>query len=155
MQPQSATMPQSGQPLPAPVLQAARCASGADGHLLVIAYRGFWCDHCREYLGELAAITDALAECNTTLVCLSADDEERTEAMRQHVGERMQLIADPQLTLIDCLGLRTSDAAVAHDVSLPAAFIVDRSGVVRYCYIGRSPADRPRPALLLLGVEQL
>ena len=155
MQSPSSITPQPGQPLPAAVLEAARRVNGGCGHLLVIAYRGFWCDQCREYLGDLYAITDALADCDTTLVCLSADDEERTEAMRQHVGNRLHLIADPQLTLIDALGLRTTDAAVTHDVSLPAAFLVHRSGVVRYSYIGRSPADRPRPALLLLGVEQL
>lgn len=147
--------PEPGQTLPATVLDAARGVSGASGHLLLVAYRGFWCDHCREYLAGLLALVDAFAACDTTVVCLSADAEERTAQMRSHVGQRLHLLSDPDLTLIDALGLRTTDAAVDHPVSRPAAFIVERGGRVRYRYIGTSPADRPTPALLLLGVEQL
>lgn len=40
-------------------------------------------------------------------------------------------------------------------ISLPAVFLVDGSGIVRYQYIGRAPEDRPRTTLLLLAAERM
>lgn len=54
-----------------------------------------------------------------------------------------------ELDLIDPFELRP------RPVSLPAVFLVDDSGIVRYHYIGRAPEDRPRTELLLLAAEHM
>ena len=75
--------------------------------------------------------------------------------MGTEIDGKLLLVSDPAARLITCLGLADGEPALSHVVARPATFIVDGDGRVRYRYVGRSPEDRPKAALLLLAVERL
>lgn len=58
------------------------------------------------------------------------------------------VLLDVQLQAIDRLGIRKN-------LSKPATYIVDRTGEVRYAYVGSHLADRPSVAALIRQLEQL
>lgn len=58
------------------------------------------------------------------------------------------VLLDVQLQAIDQLGIRK-------DLSKPATYIIDRTGEVRYAYVGSHLADRPSVAALLKQLDQL
>jgi hypothetical protein len=71
------------------------------------------------------------------------------------VGDAIVVLADHGASAIECLGLREVDAETSRIVARPTVYLVDGSGVVRYRYVGKTIEDRPKTALLLLGVESL
>lgn len=75
--------------------------------------------------------------------------------MRDLVGDTIEVLIDRDAVAIDALGLRELDAGTQRTVARPSTFIVDAAGNVRYCYVGRTIDDRPKAALLMLGVESL
>jgi peroxiredoxin len=124
-------------------------------HTLVVFYRGHWCDYCNDQLRELAQSLQSFRLLGTQLIGITTDDGPGIEIMRERIDNAFPLISDMsgdtirQLDLVDPFEFR------AIPVSLPAVFLVDSAGVVRFHYIGRSPDDRPRTELLLLAAESL
>lgn len=88
-------------------------------------------------------------------MAVSADDAAGCAAMRALTRGKIEIVADPFAAFIARLGLAASDSQVDHRIARPATFVVDAAGMVRYRYIGRSPDDRPKVALLLLAAERL
>jgi peroxiredoxin len=122
---------------------------------LVIFYRGFWCEHCRAQLTELADLTPALHRAGFSIVAISADMPVLTEAMCTMLGGRIAVMRDPGAALIENLGLADRDDAVEHVIARPAVFIVGRDSTIEFRYVSRSAEDRPTGELLLLGAESL
>lgn len=88
-------------------------------------------------------------------MAVSADDAAGCAAMRALTRGAIEIVADPDAAFIAELGLATTDIQVEHRIARPTTFVVDEARVVRYRYIGRSPDDRPKVALLLLAAERL
>jgi peroxiredoxin len=57
------------------------------------------------------------------------------------------VLLDVQLQAVDQLGIRK-------DLSKPATYIVDRTGEVRYAYVGNHLADRPSVQAVLQQLDQ-
>lgn len=75
--------------------------------------------------------------------------------MERAIGNGFTVLSDAgasvirELDLIDPFELRPTPVAV------PAVFLIDNAGIVRYHYVGRAPEDRPRTELLLLAAERM
>ncbi len=57
----------------------------------------------------------------------------------RQLGIRYLLVSDPKKRLIKEFGVLHPREGIAR----PAIFIIDKSGVVRYVYVGRNASDRP------------
>jgi peroxiredoxin len=122
---------------------------------LILFYRGHWCGHCRRQLGELARYASSFQSAGAGVTAISTDSSELCHAMAQDLRGAIEIRRDPDARLARALGLADRDDAVPYVISRPAAFVVDADGIVRYCYVSRSPEDRPMPDLLLLAFESL
>lgn len=122
---------------------------------MVVFYRGLWCDYCREQLDELANATARFTQRGVKVVAISTDATDDIKAMLERTRCSFPILSDStgdlvrELDLVDPFEFRTTP------VSLPAVFLIDGTGVVRFHYVGRSPDDRPRLELLLLAAESL
>lgn len=122
---------------------------------VVIFYRGHWCDHCCAQLVGLADDIDGFRSPGARIIAISADDQAGALAMHHLVGDAITVLVDRDSAAIAALGLREIDEESQRVVARPSVYIVDGAGLVRYRYIGKTIQDRPKPALLLLGVESM
>ena len=99
-------------------------ASGDRG-TLVVFYRGLHCPICAKYLKELDEQLPALAERGITVVAVSSDNQERTQAMADKVGSStLQFAYDLPLTVAKEWGLfiSTSRGKTSLGIEEPALF---------------------------------
>lgn len=78
------------------------------------------------------------------VVGLSADPVHVSKGLRDRLNLSFPLLSDPKRILIRKYGVLNKDQAAK-----PAVFLLDRKGIVRWEYIGKSPSDRPSPETLL------
>jgi len=151
------TRPVTGQSIDLPNVLPVGLAS--DQHFchqtLVVFYRGHWCDYCNVQLEGLAHTVGSFKLLGTQVVGITTDDQTGIEAMLQRIDNAFPLFSDSDGETIKKLDLVDPFEFRAIPVSLPAVFLLDSAGVVRYHYVGRSPDDRPRTELLLLAAERL
>lgn len=122
---------------------------------MVVFYRGLWCDYCREQLDELAGATSRFAQRGVGVLAISTDTPDDVRAMLERTDDSFPIISDGTGDLIRELDLVDPFEFRPVPVSLPAVYLIDGTGVVRFHYVGRSPDDRPRLELLLLAAESL
>lgn len=89
------------------------------------------------------------------VVAISADELNGASAMRDLVGDAITVLVDHEAAVIEAIGLREIDADSQRVVARPSVFIVDAQRTIRYRYIGKTIEDRPKIALLMLGVESI
>ncbi|MCO5177714.1 MAG: redoxin domain-containing protein [Thermomicrobiales bacterium] len=122
------------------------------GPLILMIDRGYWCSHCREQLERLNAISDDLRVLGVRLVSVSADTAEGCARAAAATVPEIEVLRDPDAAWIIANGLLDVEE-LSRPTAVPAMFVVDGSGRVRYRYLGRHAGDRPTTSLLLLAAE--
>lgn len=83
------------------------------------------------------------------VAAISVDSPEDSQQLRERLSLEFPLLTDATLATIRAYGLEH----VGKDMSIPATFVIDQAGVVRYRYAGEHPADRPALAAVLAALE--
>ncbi len=117
----------------------------AEGPVVLLFYRGHWCQFCRRQLGDLSRQRQQFGDIPASLIAISADAPEDIAKMRSRSGVRFPLLADPDLEVINRYGV----AMEGMDIALPATFIIRPDGVIAWRHVGESIDDRPTLAELL------
>ena len=107
--------------------------------------------YCRRQLGELAESREKFEAAGATIVAVSTDSNETSVEFAYDDVPGIALAPDPEMTVIGAYGVRHR----GKNLAVPAVFVVDRSGIVRYRRIGESISDRAVLAELLATVEGL
>lgn len=129
--------------------------------VVFVVLRGFAtqvCVYCFTQTTELAAAAAAFAALDTEIVVMFPGSKGQLAAFqsacKEELGEQpppFPMLFDADLTLARALGLQG-------DLARPAAFVLDRDGVVRFAYVAESStniADRPSAEELLRAVDKL
>ncbi len=79
----------------------------------------------------------------SALVMVSVDSPRRVRQLAEQTNPSFPVLSDVE-----------ADATVAYDIfengiALPRTFVIDRDGIIRWAYAGKSPADRPTPDEML------
>lgn len=122
--------------------------AGADGETLIVIYRGDFCPFARFELQELNRARGKLSRAGIEVVAISADPVERSRILARFLGAGFPLLSDAKETLLAPLGLVQRHRSGEPDNALPAFFILDRGGVVRWVFT--SPYYREMPPLAAL-----
>ena len=174
------TAPVVGQALPDFALPNARGvyvqsqALIAKGPLVLSFNRGGWCPYCRTELGAWAEAMPDLHRLGGTFVSVTPEVGGRAAAMRDALGLDAEVLCDVdhgvalQLGLAFHLGgeLRERYLACGLDLSeaygsaswflpVPATFVIDRDGIVRFAFIDPDFRNRAEPADVLAQVASL
>ena len=80
-----------------------------------------------------------IAESNTQIVAVSTDNEKATLRTSRELGVQFRLVSDMDRRVINLFGVLHPKEGI----SLPATFVIDKRGVIRYRYIGKDFSDRP------------
>ena len=121
--------------------------SGAHGTLIVI-YRGDFDAFARYELAELTAHQAELEARGLKTVAISADPLDRSKMLAGFLHTSIPLLSDQHETLLTPLGLVQHHRDGEPDNAIPAFFILDNAGIVRWIFT--SPYYREMPPLEVL-----
>lgn len=137
-------------------------------HVVLFFYRGGWDPHCNFQLRSFRTAFDALRQMEMLPVGVSVDAVERAEQLRTHHAIQFPLLSDSDLEAHRAYRVATkldddSDARLRsigvdvarwserdhRHIAIPAIFLIDRSGTVRFAHASRDSQTRPDMRALL------
>ena len=83
---------------------------------------------------------------------------QRSEVVRRYVEDRglpFNILVDETREVIKAYGVWHPIGLDAWNVARPALFLIDRSGTIRYSFIGRNQEDFPSPDQILAELDRL
>jgi peroxiredoxin len=139
---------------------------------VLIFYRGGWCPYCNAHLGALSAAESDLISLGYEVIFLSADQPSLLYSSLKDPGLHYTLLSDATMQAARAYGVafRVDDATVAryktlgidleaasgqthHELPVPAVFIIDREGVVRFVHADPDYKVRLSPDTLLAAAR--
>jgi peroxiredoxin len=89
-------------------------------------------------------------------VAISVDSPEESRTLAQKAGYTYTFLSDPNAQVIRAYDLLHKGAGEhSRDISRPAEFLVDRSGVVRWVNLTEDLRVRARPAQMIAAAQTL
>jgi peroxiredoxin len=141
---------------------------------IFIFYRGGWSSECRRYLRRLRDTEWTLREMGFEVVFLSADGPPALRADPQLAALDYNLLSDSQMQAAHAMGVayRLSNSTTErykhygvdveavsgerhHELAFPSAFIVDRTGMIRFVYLSPKLGIRIEAEELLAAAKSL
>ncbi len=107
--------------------------------------------HCKRQLGELQEHFGAIQDLGAEIVALSADYPEVARQTISELGITFPILSDSSRKRIIAWDVLHPFEGVAR----PSLFVLDRDGVVRWQYVGKSAADRPAIEDVLKALRKL
>ncbi len=124
-------------------------------YLVIVLYRGYWCNACRDQLFKLKEDFPRFAPLHATLVAVSTDSVEDSATINQQWRFPFPLLSDPHLSLITALGALHAKGHGIHDIAHPAIIILDPQKIISYKIIGQNPIDLPNDNELIYILQQM
>ncbi|MGC1343330.1 MAG: peroxiredoxin family protein [Candidatus Binataceae bacterium] len=126
-----------------------------DRATLVFVYRGDFCPFARHELAELTALAPELKRAGANVVAISADPVDRSKMLSGFLHTDIPLLSDEHETILAPMGLVQRHRDGQPDSAIPAFFIVDNTGTIRW--ILTSPYYRilPRTSDLMAAVREV
>ncbi len=109
-------------------------AASPAGATLIYVYRGDFCPFARVELADLTARAADFRRANVTVITISADPIERSKMLAGFLRTAIPLLSDAHETLLGPLGLIQHHRDGEPDNAIPAFFIVDHAGVIRWTF---------------------
>ena len=146
----------------------------ADGPVVVTFYRGRWCPYCNLALRALQEIPDAIVARGARLVAISPQvpDESLTMAEKEQlsflvlsdigcdVAKQFGIafdLPDDLGTHYDKLGLdlATYNGGYSRTLPVPATYVIDRGGIIRWSFVDPDYSRRAEPDDILNALNSL
>lgn len=128
--------------------------AGARGALVVV-YRGDFCPFARYELAELTAHKNDLERAGLSVAAVSADPVERSKMLAGFLHTDIPLLSDRKESMLGPLGLVQRHRNGEPDNAIPAFFILDRDGVVRWVFTSRYYRETPSIETILAAAAPL
>ena len=144
------------------------------GPLVINFFRGDWCPFCRLMLQALNEALPAIAAAGGQLVALSPDTGGRLLQAKQRLNLSIEMLSDVDNGVALAFGVAFrapeayrklvetygTDLAERHGnpawiIPIPAAFVVDRQGIVRYAFVEPGFVKRAEPGDIVAVLKQL
>jgi len=147
----------------------------AQGPLIVTFYRGVWCPYCNMDLQAIQEVLPELEALGARLVAISPQTAPNSRRAQRENKLDFPILSDPGNAVADAFGLRftlpdylqalyrdtfKNDLAVVNGddswtLPMPARFLIDRDGVIRYAEVNPDYTRRPDPHELLPALRGL
>lgn len=146
----------------------------ARGPLIVVLFRGGWCPYCEATLAALDQILPDITSAGASLVALTPDTGEHAARTRRAFGVRFPVLSDVDSTtalqfgavyrvpeamrrfyLEDGLDLAVRHGNPSWFLPMPATFVTDRAGVIRFAHASGDITDRAEPEEIAARVQAI
>lgn len=144
------------------------------GPIVLSFMRGGWCPYCRSELNAWSAAMARLAAVGGRFIAISGEVGGRAETTRCELAPEAEMLCDVDHGLATSLGLAFAISPELrrrydeHGLSLadiygdsgrilpiPATFVIDRGGIVRYAFVNPDFRVRADPSVVIAVVEAL
>jgi peroxiredoxin len=141
---------------------------------VLIFYRGGWCPYCNRHLGALKKVEPQLVKLGYDLLFLSADRPEILFSSLKEPDVHYTLLSDASMSAarayrvayhLDAaamerygehgVDLEAASGQKHHQLPVPAVFIIDRAGVIRFVYANPDYTVRISPEVLLEAAQRV
>lgn len=139
------------------------------GPLVITFYRGIWCPYCNTDLANLKRYTSQLEELNGTIVSISPQVEQYNKQIKDQQRLNFDLLSDPENNVANAFGLRWEmveplkslyndkfkislpnyNGDDSWTLPIPARFIIDVNGIIKYAEFSVDYTKRPNPDVLV------
>jgi peroxiredoxin len=145
----------------------------AKKHSVVIFYRGGWCPFCNLQMGQLVKIEPELEKMGYQILAISPDKPEKLKESlaKHHINYTLLSDRSMELTKKFKLAYRVNDETLLkmknhgadldsntgnnlHMLPVPAAYVVDQKGVIRFVYYNPDIKVRVNPDDLLKAAKE-
>ena len=109
-------------------------------HLLVLFFRGAWCNHCKKQLQEIQNNLVELNELGVKVLAISSDTKFNSSILKTFLKLEFPVLSDPAFKLINEYGIKTEYKS--KEVSKPAIYLYNPKHEEIFKYIGESYDDR-------------
>ena len=144
--------------------------------VMLIFYRGGWCPFCNRHLAELRHVVPELENRGMDVYFLSADSPDNLASALHSEAEGLDytLLSDARLSAAEAFGLafRMPDAyyqrakefgtdleeasgETHHALPIPAAYVIDTAGVIRFAHANPNYTQRITADELRAGVDAI
>lgn len=146
----------------------------AEGPVVLTFYRGAWCPYCNLALRALQAHVESITERGARLVAVSPQVPDESLSLAEKKGLTFDVLSDigsdvakqygiafdlsDELgALYDKLGfdLQRVNGGHARTLPLPATYVIDRDGTVRWAFVETDYALRAEPSDILAALDAL
>jgi peroxiredoxin len=142
-----------GQPFPTAALSdqdgTTHKLPATGSRTLIVVYRGDFCPFARYELRELTKRASEFRRAGLKIYAISVDSADRSRMLADFLHTEIPLLSDDRQTLLGPLGLVQHHRRARPDNALPAFFLIDRGGIVRWIFISPYYREQPQPELLL------
>lgn len=146
----------------------------AEGPVVLTFYRGAWCPYCNLALRSLQLHHDAITARGARLIAVSPQIPDESLSLTEKEQLAFDVLSDIgsdvakrygiAFDLSDELGglydrwgfdLQRVNAGHARTLPLPATYVIDRSGVIRWTFVETDYTVRAEPADILTALDAL
>jgi peroxiredoxin len=126
-------------------------------HVLLIFVRGDWCPFCHVTLRVYERERKRFQSRNVLVMAIGPDPVGVNKAMVERLGLDFKVLADDQYTTVGLYGIHLKDKTqtLAEGEPLPAAFLVDSAGVLRYTSNPQNVGEFLTPETIFPVLEKL
>jgi len=124
-------------------------AMAAADATLIYVYRGDFCPFARFELADLTRHAGEFRRARIDVVGISADPIERSKMLAGYLHTEIPLLGDMKESVLAPLGLVQRHVDGQPDNAIPAFFVVDRDGVVRWIFASRYYREVPTVSTVL------
>lgn len=145
-----------------------------DAPLVLVFYRGGWCPYCNRHIGALKTVEPELRALGYRLLFVSPDRPDVLYASLKEPDVTFTLLSDADMSAARSLGLafRVDDPTLAkyrsfgvdleaasgqmhHELPVPAVFVVDTRGVIRFVHANPDYTTRLSPGDVLAAARRV
>jgi peroxiredoxin len=142
------------------------------GPLVLVFFRGGWCSYCTLTLRDWQRCHPALLQLGATLLAISPQSPEKSQATPVENGLGFPLLSDTDLSVASAFGIAFTVppelveyfAEIGTDIPVlngnglwalpvPATYVIDTRGVIRYADVEPDYRKRADPASALSALE--
>ncbi len=122
--------------------------------VLLLFFRGFWCECCRAQLNALKAVWSKIAELGVEVYGIMAHGVDATDFIWR-IEPPFLMLVDQDQKVMNKYGVADPKLGGMYTISRPATFVVDHTGHIRFAYVGKDKADRPDISAMLEALHHV
>ena len=125
----------------------------ADKNLLVIFFRGAWCNHCKKQLQDLQKNISEIEKFNVNIIAISSDSKMNSSILKTFLKLSFPVLSDSDCKIINDYNLKASHKG--KEVSKPAVYIYNKKHEEIFNIIGDTYDDRLSAEALIKTINNL